>query len=262
MFRLGLRAILLAALMGSPAGAATIHIAGDSTAARYGRERYPQAGWGQFLACGLDGSVEVRNHAVGGRSTRTFIGEGRLDRIRSEIKAGDTLLMQFGHNDANTVREGRYAAPLGAYRYNLSRMIAVAKSAGAQPVLITPVTRRNFENGRVKADFTPWSNAMRSLAAELGVPLIDLERESGAWVEQAGEEASKRYFLHYTKADAVPAFPEGIVDDTHFSEIGARGIADIVARNLKALNIPVSAHVLADRPDLRRTEPLGKAECR
>lgn len=255
-------ASILFAMLAAPASAATIHIAGDSTAANYAPARYPQSGWGQFLACALDGTTEVRNHAVGGRSTRTFIGENRLDRIRSEIRPGDTLLIQFGHNDANTVKIERYADPLGAYRSNLARMIAVAKSAGAQPVLITPVTRRNWQGGRVKADFTPWSDAMRGLAAELKVPLIDLERESAAWVEQAGEEGSRRYFLHHSAAEKIPAFPDGIADDTHFSEIGARGIAEIVARNLKALDLPVSAHVRAERPDLARTVPLGRAECR
>jgi lysophospholipase L1-like esterase len=254
-------ALFLTALGCVPAGAATIHIAGDSTAANYSAERYPQSGWGQFLGCGLDGSLTVRNHAVGGRSTRTFIGEKRLDRIASEIKAGDILLMQFGHNDANRVKIERYADPMGAYRTNLARMIAVARSAGAQPVLDTPVTRRNWKDGRVVADFTPWSDAMRGLAAELEVPLIDLERDSGAWVQQAGEEGSRRYFLHYKAADGIAAFPNGIDDDTHFSEIGARGIAEIVARDLKALNLPISPHILADRPDLRRTVPLGSTAC-
>jgi lysophospholipase L1-like esterase len=262
LLRTILRHLLLGALAAAPAGASTIHIAGDSTAASYAPDRYPQSGWGQFLGCALDGTLTVRNHAVGGRSTRTFIGEKRLERIAAELKPGDTLLIQFGHNDANTVKIERYADPLGAYRTNLSRMIAVAKSAGAQPVLITPVTRRNWREGEVKPDFAPWSNAVRSLAAELRVPLIDLERDSGAWVQQAGEEESKRYFLHYSATDKIPAFPEGISDDTHFSELGARGIAEIVARNLKTLGLPVSAHVQNDRPDLRRTTPLGKAACR
>jgi lysophospholipase L1-like esterase len=255
-------AMILTFALAAPAGAATIHIAGDSTAADYAPARYPQSGWGQFLGCALDGTTTVRNHAVGGRSTRTFIGEKRLERIQSEIRAGDTLLIQFGHNDANTVKIERYADPMGAYRTNLARMIAVAKSAGAQPVLITPVTRRNWQGGRVKADFTPWSDAMRALAAELRVPLIDLERESGAWVEQAGEEGSKRYFLHHAASEGIASFPNGIADDTHFSEIGARGIAEIVARGLKALDLPVSSHVRADRPDLARRTPLGRAECR
>lgn len=252
---------LFLGLASVPAGAATIHIAGDSTAANYSAERYPQSGWGQFLGCALDEEVKVRNHAVGGRSTRTFIGERRLERIAEEIEPGDTLLMQFGHNDANTVKIERYADPLGAYRSNLARMIAVARSAGAQPVLITPVTRRNWKDGRVQADFAPWSNAVRALAEELGVPLIDLERESGAWVQRIGEERSKQYFLHYSKAEGIAAFPDGIADDTHFSELGARGIAEIVARNLKALDIPVSRHILGERPDLRRQTPLGRTAC-
>jgi lysophospholipase L1-like esterase len=256
-----LLALFLAVASAAPAGSATIHIAGDSTAASYAAARYPQSGWGQFLACALDGSAAVRNHAVGGRSTRTFIAEKRLERIASEIESGDTLLMQFGHNDANRVKIERYADPMGAFRSNLIRMIAIARSAGAQPVLVTPVTRRNWKGGHVVADFTPWSNAMRALAAELKIPLIDLERDSAEWVEQAGEEGSKLYYLHYKAADGIAAFPEGIIDDTHFSEVGARGIAEIVAHDLKALGLPVSAHILADRPDLRREAPLGRHAC-
>ena len=252
---------LAAMLTGAAPLTPTIHIAGDSTAQTNSRERYPQTGWGQMLACGLGSGVVVRNHAIGGRSTRSFIDERRLDRIKQEIKRGDVLLIQFGHNDANTVRPGRYAAPAGAYRFNLVKMLAVAKSAGAQPVLITPVTRRNFENGRVKADFVEWAEQVRMLSKELGVPLIDLQKESGAWVERTGEEASKRFFLHYTPEDKVAAYPEGIKDDTHFSELGARGVAEIIARELKALNLPVSKHILPQRPALTRAEPLGSTAC-
>ena len=257
----GLAAALLAAPVTAAEPVATIHVAGDSTAQTYQPERYPMTGWGQMLRCAVAPEVVIRNHAIGGRSTRSFIDEGRLEGIRKEIKPGDTLLIQFGHNDANTVRPGRYAAPAGAYRFNLVKMLAVAKSAGAQPVLITPVTRRNFENGRVKADFTAWSEQVRMLSKELGVPLIDLEKLSGSWVERTGEEASKRYFLHYTRADKVPAYPDGIKDDTHFSELGARGVAEIIARELKALNLPVSRHILEARPALNRSDPLGSTAC-
>ncbi len=256
---------LAAAIVAAPAGAAepaaTIHVAGDSTAQTYQPERYPMTGWGQMLGCAVAPQVVVRNHAIGGRSTRSFIDEGRLERIAKEIKRGDTLLIQFGHNDANTVRAGHYAAPAGAYRFNLVRMLAVAKSAGAQPVLITPVTRRNFQNGRVKADFTEWADQVRMLAGELNVPLIDLQKESGGWVARAGEEASKRYFLHYAPEDKVAAYPQGIKDDTHFSELGARGVAEIIARELKALQLPVSRHILAARPALNRADPLGSTAC-
>lgn len=245
------RCFLLIAALATPVSSASagalpaIHIAGDSTAQTYSADRYPMTGWGQMIRCGLGPGVEIRNHAIAGRSTKTFIEEGRLDRIAAEIKRGDTLLIQFGHNDANTVRPGRYAAPAGAYRDNLVKMVSVARSGGAQPVLITPVIRRNFVDGQVRADFRDWSGQVRKLASELKVPLIDLEAESAAWVQRAGEQGSRRYY----------------VDDTHFSEFGARGVAEIIARRLRGLKLPVSRHVLPARPALTRTEPLGSTAC-
>ena len=241
--------------------APVIHIAGDSTAQTYDAKRYPMTGWGQMLSCALKPGITIHNHAMSGRSTKTFIEEGRLDRIRQEITAGDTLLIQFGHNDANTQRPGRYAAPSGAYRDNLIKMIGVARSAGAQPVLITPVIRRNFIDGRVRADFGAWSNQVRRLASEQNVPLIDLEALSGDWIQRAGPDASKAFYLHYKPDDNVAAYPKGIDDDTHFSELGARRVADIVAGGLRQLKLPVSHCVLRKRRALTVAAPLGSTRC-
>lgn len=264
MFR-ALAPLFLAATIGTAAAAAepvlNIYIASDSTAQTYKSDHYPQTGWGQMLPCAFGADVVVHNEAIGGRSTRSFIDEGRLDRIRQELKNGDTLLIQFGHNDADTKKPGRYAAPAGAYHDNLVRMVEVARAAGAQPVLITPVTRRHFENGEVKADFADWSNQMRLVARELKVPLIDLEAKSREWVKRAGPEGAIRYYLHYKPEDRIAAFPNGIDDDTHFSELGARGVAEIIARELRSLKLPVSRRVLRARPALTRTEPLGSTLC-
>lgn len=238
-----------------------IYIASDSTAQTYKADHYPQTGWGQMLPCAFGPDVVIHNEAISGRSTRSFIDEGRLDRIRQELKAGDTLLIQFGHNDADTKKPGRYAAPAGAYHDNLVRMVEVARAAGAQPVLITPVTRRHFEDGTVKADFAEWSNQMRLVARQLNVPLIDLEAASREWVKRAGLEASSRYYLHYKPEDKIAAFPNGIDDDTHFSELGARGVAEIVARELRALKLPISHRVHRARPALTRVTPLGSTTC-
>ena len=249
-------------VLGTAAGAApVIYIAGDSTAQTYDAKRYPMTGWGQMLSCAVRPGITIRNHAMAGRSTKTFIEEGRLDGIRREIKAGDTLLIQFGHNDANTQRPGRYAAPAGAYRDNLIKLIDVARSVGAQPVLITPVIRRNFVDGRVRADFTAWSNEVRKLAAEQKVPLIDLEALSGDWVQRAGPETAKAFYLHYKAEDKVAAYPKGIDDDTHFSELGARRVADIVAGGLRRLKLPVSHYVMRKRPTLTIAAPLGSTRC-
>ena len=237
----------------------TIYIASDSTAQTYSPEHYPQTGWGQMLRCALKLGIALSNQAIGGRSTKTFIEEGRLDRIGQEIKRGDTLLIQFGHNDADH-HKGRYADP-EAYRDNLIRMIDVARSAGAQPVLITPVSRRHFVAGQVRADFEPWSQQVRKLAAEEKVPLIDLEALSGAWIQKLGEAGSKPYYLHYTPEDHAAGFPKGIDDDTHFSEIGGRAIARIVARRLRTMRLPVSHYILKNPPGLDRTTPLGSTAC-
>lgn len=260
-------ALALAALPLVPAWAQavsgpTIFIASDSTAANYGPERYPQSGWGMMLKCGLSPRVQVDNRAVGGRSTRTFMGEGRLDGIVAAIKPGDTVLIQFGHNDANRAKPERFVEAGTGYRDNLLHFIEVIRGKSGVPVLLTPVAQRMFEGSQVKANFAEYSAVVRTVAAETGTPLIDLETLSRAWVAQAGEEGAKRFYLHYTAEDHVTAFPKGIDDDTHFSELGARGVADLVAGGLAKLKLPVSAEVLRDRPDLRRTTPLGTAACR
>ena len=239
-------AILLALTSPAPAlSAAKIFIASDSTAQDYAPDKYPQAGWGTMLRCALDDQVTVENRAMGGRSTRSFINEGRLDEIARDIRPGDTLLIQFGHNDANTQKPERYTS-VPDYKVLLRRYIDTATKAGARAVLLTPVTRRNWSNGRISPSFPAYSDAARDVARETGTPLIDLDTLSGHWVEQTGEQASRRYFLP---------------DDTHFTELGARRIADIVANGIARLDLPVSAHVKPDRPALRIEAPLGGGSC-
>lgn len=239
-----------------------IFIASDSTASNYPADRYPQLGWGMMLKCGLAPGVEVVNRAIGGRSTRTFISEGRWDTLIQDAVPGDMVLIQFGHNDATGSRPERYAPAQSVYRDNLLRMIWEAKGKGLIPVLVTPPVRRSFVDGHIKADFAEYSRVMRELVVITNAPLIDLEARSAAFFDQIGAEASKRYFLHYSVADKVAAYPNGITDDTHFSELGARAVANLVAQELKGLRTPVAEKVLADRPDLTRSTPLGTSACR
>lgn len=238
-----------------------ILIASDSTAANYGTDKYPQLGWGMMLKCGLESDVEVVNRAMGGRSTRTYISEGKWDALLNEGRPDDVILIQFGHNDASTVRPERYVPAATLYRDNLIRMIWESRGRGLVPVLVTPPARRSFEGARAKADFADYSQVMRELVVTTNTPLIDLEARSLDLVSRAGEAGSKKYFLHYTPADKIAAYPNGIADDTHFSELGARAMANLVAQELKGLKIPVADKVLAERPDLTRTKALGSAAC-
>jgi len=245
-----------------PPAASRIFIASDSTAQNYGADRYPQTGWGQMLKCGLAPGVEVTNRAIGGRSTRTFLSEGRWDQLLADAAPGDVVLIQFGHNDASANRPERYAPAATLYRDNLLHMIWEARGKGLVPVLVTPPVRRSFEGGHAKADFAAYSQVMRELVALTNTPLIDLEARSQAMLDRLGEAGSKKLYLHYTAQDHTPGFPQGIDDDTHFSELGARAMADLVAQELKGLKLPVADKVLATRPDLTRATPLGSAACR
>lgn len=244
----------------TPVYSSTLFIASDSTAANYPAARYPQSGWGQFMSCTLDG-VEVVNRAIGGRSTRTFIEEERWNQLIADLASGDTVLIQFGHNDASQSKPERFAAPATTYRQNLISFVADVRAAGATPVLLTPVGRRSFEGDIAKPDYPEYSAVVKAVAQQFDVALIDLETVSLALFQEVGAEQSKVFFLHHS-AGELEAFPDGVTDDTHFSELGARRIAELLAGLLQQANVPVSTHIRSDRSDLTRSQPLGSSECR
>ena len=234
--------LLTVAASASVAAPAThrIFIAGDSTAATYGPERAPQAGWGQKLQVWTADGWEVRNHAVGGRSTRSFIDEGRLDAIAAELRAGDVLLIQFGHNDAKREDASRYTDPDSDYPRLLQRYVDTARSRGATPVLITPAARMLYDFRSLLDTHGRYTLAMQALAARENVALIDLDRSSSAWIRHHGERDAKPFFMF------VPA--QGKSDGTHFSEAGAEAVACLVAAGWRGIDAaaPVKAVTAAD----------------
>ena len=203
-----------------------IFIAGDSTASDYPPDRAPREGWGQQFAPWVAEGWEVRNHAQSGRSARSFVEQGWLDGIARELRAGDVLLVQFGHNDAKVEDPARYNDPADAYPRWLMRYVALARERGATPVLLTPVTRRVFDHGQLLHTHGPYPQAVRALARREGVTLVDLTEASMAWLRARGEAGSKPYFMH------VPAQRQA--DDTHFSTAGARAVACLVAAGWRA----------------------------
>jgi len=238
-----------------------VYIASDSTATDYGRSRLPQMGWGQVLQCGFSDKVEVRDFARGGRSTRTFISEGRWSWLAGELRPGDTLLIQFGHNDAAQDKPERYASP-DDYERNLRMFVNIARQQGATPVLLTPVTRRQFgENGQIVETHGDYSVRVRKVAADMNVALVDLDEASRRYFSALGEQASLRYFLHYTAADHIATFPDGVADNTHFSEAGARAVAGLVIQGLATLETPVSAELRQEASGLDPQHSLGGPVC-
>ena len=220
-----------------------IIIASDSTAANYGADRYPQMGWGMVLKCSLEPNIDVVNLARGGRSTKTFIEEGLWDQLVAQLRPGDTVLIQFGHNDADTKKMERHTDPDGAYDVNLRRFVADARKAKANPVLVTPIARWMWEDDQPKDAHGPYAATIHRVAEDLKVPLVDLDGDMMAALKARGELASQRLYLQYKPYDHVARYPDGIADDTHINEQGARLGAALVATRLAGLRLPISRHV-------------------
>ncbi|WP_172370015.1 rhamnogalacturonan acetylesterase [Sporosarcina jiandibaonis] len=199
-----------------------IYLAADSTVRDYDSTQFPQAGWGQFIADYLTDDVVIKNHAVGGRSSKTFITEGRLAKIAEEISANDYLFIQMGHNDSTKDRPERYTEPYGSYKFYLQQYINAAKAKNAIPVLITPVGRLHYVNGEFLMDFKDYCNAMKELAKENDVFLIDLMERSIAYLSSIGYENAKELYMISVNG----------TDCTHFTEKGANEMAKLVSEGM------------------------------
>ena len=209
-----------------------IFICGDSTAASYNPAETLIVGWGQALAEILPGT-EVFNHAMAGRSTRTFLEEGRLQRLDGALRPGDLLLVQFGHNDASDKPE-RHTEPWTGYRDNLKVFVRFARERGAVPVLLTPVCMRIWKNGELQDTHGEYPAAVRSTAEEESVLLMDMYRESFRIVEAVGEAGSRALFMNLA-AGEDPRYPDGLEDNAHTRRAGAERFAAYAAQQLTLL---------------------------
>ncbi|MEW4368277.1 rhamnogalacturonan acetylesterase [Paenibacillus kandeliae] len=220
-----------------------VYIAGDSTVQTYTSDQQPQAGWGQMIGHYFDDGVVFNNHAISGRSTRTFIEQGRLDEIMNEIRPGDYLLIQFGHNDANTAKPDRYT-PVDEYGRLLHVYVEQALQHGATPILITPMGTRDYDTqaGGFTISFPQYVEKMKQVAADTGTPLVDLSTSSVAYYNKIGEAGTKKLFL-YAEPRQYPAFPNGAQDNIHFQQEGAEQMARLVSEGIQQLNIPLANHV-------------------
>ncbi|WP_373231706.1 rhamnogalacturonan acetylesterase [Cohnella sp.] len=212
--------------------AITLFLAGDSTVTDQPEDGFPYAGWGQMLPQLLKHDVVVANHAVSGRSSKSFIDEGRLDVILNEMKANDFLFIQFGHNDQKPDEE-RATEPSTTYKKYLQQYIDGARNKGAFPVLVTSVQRRYFEpNGQLQNTHGPYLEAVRELSSEQTVPLIDLAEMSKSLFEELGAEEAKSIFMWGAPGEFAH-FPGGIEDNTHFQEQGAIRIAGLISKGIR-----------------------------
>ena len=220
-----------------------VFLIGDSTMADKPVEENPERGWGQLFPQYFDHGVAIKNFAVNGRSTKSFIDEKRWDAVRQQLQRGDWVFIQFGHNDSKSEDPTRYAAPRAAYRENLTRFVKETREKGASPVLLTPVMRRKFDSqGRFVDTHGEYPDVVRETARTLDVPLIDLHQKSRQLIEQHGVEGSKILFL-WIGPQHFKTLPDGKKDDTHFSAYGAAQVASLVTAGIRELKLPLGGHL-------------------
>lgn len=219
-----------------------VYLIGDSTLSIKEKRAFPETGWGMPFAHFFDSTVVVDNRAMNGRSTRTFIEEGRWDSISKSLGKGDYVFIQFGHNDE--VKTKKSYTKEQDFKTNLCRFIQETREKKAFPILITPVARRKFdESGKIEDTHKVYAEIVRNVADETKVPLIDLSEKSMQLMQDWGEEKSKYLFNHLVKGQN-PNYPEGKLDDTHFNELGARYMAELVLKELTRQNIQLVNHIV------------------
>lgn len=216
-----------------------VFIAGDSTAAAKSPEKRPESGWGEHLAQHLRPGIRVLNYAVNGRSTKSFLAEGRLAEIERQLKPGDYLFIQFGHNDQKQEDPERYTDPEKLYQENLALFVKTARGRGAHPLIFSSVSRRAFVKGQIVSDnLGDYPQAARMVAERLQVPFVDLFQSTSALLDELGEEASRGLFLQLKPGESEN-YPDGVEDNTHFNEYGALCVARLAAAELRKLSLPI-----------------------
>ncbi|HEY0041705.1 MAG TPA: rhamnogalacturonan acetylesterase [Flavisolibacter sp.] len=218
-----------------------VYLIGDSTIAKKEVRAYPETGWGMPFSLFFDSTIAVDNRAKNGRSTRTFIEEGLWKPVVDNLQEGDYVFIQFGHNDE--VETKKSYTTKEQFTTNLSLYVNETRARKAIPVLLTPVARRKFDStGKIVGTHDVYAELVRSVARGLKVPLIDLDRKSQALLQQLGVAGSALLFNHLQPGEH-PNYPAGKVDDTHFSELGARKMATIVLAEIRSLQLGLADHI-------------------
>jgi pectinesterase len=248
----------------------TIFIIGDSTAAKKDLSTgSPERGWGMALQCYFDSAyIRVDNHAVNGRSSKSFIDEGRWDKVLSAMKPGDYVIIQFGHNDEKPAVE-RHTDPGSTFDYNLAKFVRETRERGGIPILMNPVVRRNFAQKPLKNDddeklrnttFADGSKlvegdslidthglykvAPRDVARRMNCHFIDANQITHDLEQSLGVEGSKKLHMWY-KPGEEPSLPQGRQDNTHYNIYGAHVVAKLLAEALIE-EIPVLSKYYVD----------------
>lgn len=220
----------------------TVYLIGDSTMSIKEVKAYPETGWGMPFSWFFNNEVKVEDLAKNGRSSKSFLEENRWQPILDAIKPGDYVMIQFGHNDEVPTKK-TYTTENDYVMY-LKKYVNDTREKGANPILITPVARRSFDdNGKVIDTHKVYAQLVRNVAKELNVPLIDLSQKSMNLLQELGADKSILIYNHL-KPSENPNYPEGKEDDTHFNELGARKMAQLVLDGIRDLHLPLADNIV------------------
>lgn len=242
---------------------AKIYVVGDSTASVYDDKNYPRKGWAQMLGNYFD-RVEVVDYALSGRSSVNFKNEANYTKLKNEIKPGDYLIVQFGHNDSKADDLSRYSDPSGdrftdgSYKKSMYEYIELARDKGAIPVIATSISRRSLSDSTLEK----YVSAAKELAKELDVPCIDLYAATNGYINEVGEEAAKDMFNYVKPYDSrfisyagfanSGFYTTGTTDNTHINIYGADIISQWTADAMKNMGL----HITKKMNDYRAVYPL------
>ena len=224
-----------------------IFLAGDSTMSIKAEKNFPETGWGMPFIHFWNENLMVVNKAKNGRSTKTFLSEGLWKQIMDEATAGDYVFIQFGHNDEVKSKVNSYTTP-EEFTSNLKKYIGDAREKKMIPVLMTPVARRKFDAaGKIEQTHQEYSALVRKLATEEKALFIDLDTQSMQRYQQFGVENSKLLFCQL-KPGEHPNYPDGKDDNTHFNELGARLIAQLVLKEIRTTIPDLLTYITTKKP--------------
>lgn len=216
----------------------TLFLIGDSTMSNKDNpDKNPEHGWGQVLPQYFTSEIEIQNHAMNGRSSKSFRTEGRWEKVEKQLKKGDFVVIQFGHNDQKLKDSTKFTNPYTQYRANLERYVRETRAKGAIPVLMTSIVRRNFnEHGVLLDTHSNYPLVVRLVADDLKVAFVDMQLLTEQMEISYGPEKSKLLHLHFKEGEN-DYYPKGKTDDTHLSKLGAETVAQLALKSLKPLKI-------------------------
>ncbi len=262
----------MAATAQVPADSVTVFMIGDSTMANKPLDKENQErGWGQMLPIYFEGPIKVDNHAVNGRSSKSFIDEGRWEKVREQIRPGDYVIIQFGHNDEKAKSPDRYTVPGSTFDANLKKFVSETREKGGTPILMNSIVRRNFPANGIAAAQTDdrqktWKKGLenypaegdtlvdthgdyriapRNVAEEMGVAFVDMNALTHELVQGLGKDASKSLYM-WMPVGVYEFAPNGRIDNTHLNVFGGIVVSRL-AVNALAEKVPTL------RPYIRRT---------